>query len=192
MAQYGKFILKIRSEKAPDWGIGKGVIASFVAKLDDDDQTAAIQIMNLKDDIVAEHIEVISEPISEDEYMSDSPDEKSEQEILIEFFKMMNPNEWEEEMGFSLEEEEMRGDRIWYKEHYNVPNDIEWVGQHVFGVGQWENMVFLFNKNNKYIGISRKLYDKEKHYMFDPIELKYVIGPENHKKYFGNEKETNL
>ena len=44
MAQYGKFILKIRSEKAPDWGIGKGVIASFVAKLDDDDQTAAIQI----------------------------------------------------------------------------------------------------------------------------------------------------
>ena len=68
MAQYGKFTLKLRSKKAPDWGIGQGVIAEFVAELDDDTQTAAIQIMNLKDDIIAEHIEVISKPISEDEF----------------------------------------------------------------------------------------------------------------------------
>lgn len=68
MAQYGKFTIKVRSEKAPDWGIGKGVIASFVAKLDDDNQTAAMQILKLKDEIIEQYMEVISEPATEEEY----------------------------------------------------------------------------------------------------------------------------
>jgi len=185
MAQYGKFTLKIRSKKAPNWGIGQGVIASFVATLDDDNQTAAIQIMNLKDDIIEQHIEVISEQISEDEYMFDSPDEKSEQDILVDFFKMFFD---EEEFGYSFEEEEMRGDRLWYKEHYGIPENIEWVGQNVFGLGQWKDMVFLFDKNNKYIGVARKSHGESKEYVFDPIELKYVIGPKNYENYFEKEK----
>ena len=186
MAQYAKIFVKLNSDKAPDWGLGKGIVASQLVKLDDDEQVAAMQLINGGERLMEDNIHYEFEKISEDEWVSASPDVKSEQEILIEFFQMMNPKECKEGMGFSLEEEEMRGDRIWYKERYNIPDSVEWVGQHIFGVGQWKDMVFLFDKNNKYIGRAIYLDDK---YTFDYTELKYIIGPENYKKYFKKKGE---
>lgn len=68
MAQYTKIILKMKSGNAPDWGIGKGVIASFIGKLEDNNGIAAMQINSLKDDIIHNNIEVIAEPTTEEEY----------------------------------------------------------------------------------------------------------------------------
>lgn len=187
MAQYAKIFVKANSDKAPDWGIGKGIIASQYIKLDDDEQVAAMQLIKAGERLMEENVHYGFEKISEEEWVSASPDVKSEQEILIDFFRMMYPNECEDGMGYSFDEEEMRGDRMWYKKHYGIPEEIEWVGQNIQGIGQWEGSVFLFDKNNKYIGIARKSYDKSKEYVFDPIELKYVIGPENYKKYYGKE-----
>lgn len=68
MAQYAKIILKIKDDDAPDWGIGRGVIASFVGKLKDDNTIAAMQINKLKDDIIYDNIEVIAEPATKDDF----------------------------------------------------------------------------------------------------------------------------
>lgn len=68
MSQYAKITLKLKNDNTPDWGIGKGVIASFIGKLDDDNTIAAMQINKLKDDIVYDNIEVIAEPVTEEEY----------------------------------------------------------------------------------------------------------------------------
>ena len=68
MAQYVKIILKVKSDDAPDWGNGQGVLASFIGKLQDDDTIAGMQINQLKEDIIYENVEAIAEPSTEKEF----------------------------------------------------------------------------------------------------------------------------
>ena len=70
MGQYVEFKLMINSdsEDVPDLGLGKGVLVTQRAVLDDDDHTAAYQIIKISERLREENIKVITVPITEEEY----------------------------------------------------------------------------------------------------------------------------
>ena len=70
MGQYVEFKLMINSdsEDVPDFGLGKGVLVTQRVVLDDDDHTAAYQIIKISERLREENIKVITVPITEEEY----------------------------------------------------------------------------------------------------------------------------
>ena len=184
MAQYAKVMLRTRSKEAPDFGIGQGVIASVLVRLSDDDLRAGIQMNEVWQRMVDENLMMDAESITEKEWLNaDDPNRKTDQDLLIECIQDLYPEEAEEGMSYSVEEEEMRGDRIWYRERYKVPDEFGWVGQFVRGVGVWENRIFLFDTSNKFIGSAVEI-NEGRDYKFDSTPLKEIIGEQEYKDYF--------
>ena len=62
------FTVKFISDKAPDFGIGKGVITSQLVKLDDDDQVAAMQMVNMGEKLIKDNIKVNIEKITQEDW----------------------------------------------------------------------------------------------------------------------------
>ena len=68
MSKYALVSVKIKSENAPDWGIGKGVISSVKVKLDDDDTIAAIQLNQVGEDLLKNNVHYTFDEITKEEY----------------------------------------------------------------------------------------------------------------------------
>ena len=68
MAQYAKVVVRLRSKKAPDFGIGKGVLAYKLVKLDDDEHSAAAQMIYISQDLMEETVETKFIPATEEEW----------------------------------------------------------------------------------------------------------------------------
>lgn len=68
MAQYATVILRTKSKKAPDFGLGQGVIASKLVKLSDDDTMAAVQMNEVWSDMVEENFKMDYKPATEKDW----------------------------------------------------------------------------------------------------------------------------
>lgn len=75
MGQYVELRVKIKStnpnKELPDFGLGKGVLVTQLAQLDDDGGIASLQLINMGDALVKSVVEFVAIPITEKEYNTD-------------------------------------------------------------------------------------------------------------------------
>jgi hypothetical protein len=86
-----------------------------------------------------------------------------------------------EDWGCSMEEQS-NADVAFYRNLYNIPDDYDWDGRFVEGVGVWVGNIFLFSSSGRYIGRSTRNNVTE--FKFDDTLFSFVIGSSNYEKYF--------
>jgi hypothetical protein len=68
MAQYATVILRTKSEKAPDFGLGQGIIATKSVRLSDNDIMAGIQMNEVWEEMVEENFKMDYKPATEEDW----------------------------------------------------------------------------------------------------------------------------